>query len=195
MMTIDEATLLRAAGLSAIIAIIALVVSGITIALFFGGAGALWGPINDLATSVALVALVLPVVAVDRIAGPETGVWLRIVSVAAIVGIALAATGQVLLVLGVIGLQSSFVTGGIGILPVFAWLIAVAVLALGPGVLPVQVGWLAVGVLALSAGLALLASVAMGPAVWVTSVALLVVLAGWLGSLGVTFLDRSSAVA
>lgn len=194
-MTIDQTSLLYAAGLSAILAIVALIVSGITIGLFFGGAGAFWGPVNDLAASVTLVLLLLPVIAIDRIAGPEAGSWLRIVSIAAICGITLAAAGQVLLVLGVIGLQSSFVTGGIGIVPVFAWLIAVAVLALGSGVLPVQVGWLAIGVIALSAGLVLLASVATGPAVWVVSVALLVVLAGWLGSLGVTLLDRSAAVA
>jgi hypothetical protein len=193
-MTIDQTSLLHAAGLSAILAIIALVVSGITIALFFGGAGAFWGPVNDLAAAVTLVLLLLPVIAIDRIAGPEAGTWLRIVSIAAICGITLAAAGQVLLVLGVIGLQSSFVTGGIGIMPVFAWLIAVAVLALGSAFLPDQVGWLAIGVIALSAGLALLASVAMGPAVWVVSVALLVVLAGWLGSLGMTLLDRSAAV-
>lgn len=194
-MSIDQSSLLHAAGLSAILAIVALIVSGITIALFFGGAGTFWGPVNDLATAVALVLLLLPVIAVDRIAGTEVGSWLRIVSIAAILGITLAAVGQVLLVLGVIDLQSSFVTGGIGILPVFAWLIAVAVLALGSGALPVQVGWLAIGVVALSAGLALLASVAMGPAVWVVSVALLAALAGWLGSLGITLLDRSAAIA
>jgi hypothetical protein len=136
-----------------------------TIALFYGGAGAFWGPINDVATSVALLALVLPVIAVDRIAGPDVGPWLRVVSVAAIGGIALAATGQVLLVVGVIDLETSFVTGGIGILPVFAWLVAVAVLGLGAAILPAQVGWLATGVIAVSAGLMVNASVATRPAV------------------------------
>jgi hypothetical protein len=192
-MAIDEQTLLRAAGLSALVAIAALVVSGITIALFFGGAGEFWGPVNDVAVAVALTALVLPVVAIDHVAQAQVGLWFRLVSVAAIAGIAVATIGQVLLVARVIPLEASFVTGGIGILPVFAWLLGVAIVALGSGLLPAQVGWLAVGVIALSAGLAAVASVAMGPAVVVVSVALIVVLAGWLGSLGTTLLSRAVA--
>ena len=192
-MAIDEQTLLRTAGLSLLIAIVALIVSGITIALFFGGAGDFWGPVNDVAVAVTLVALVLPVVAVDHLATTSVGVWLRILSVVAIAGIALAAVGQVLLVARVISLETSFVTGGLGIVPVFAWLIGVAILALGQGILPAPVGWLAVGILVLSVSLAVIASIAMGPAVVVVSVALLAVLAAWLASLGMTLLNRAGA--
>jgi hypothetical protein len=194
-MAIEESTFLRAAGVSALVAIVGLIVSGITIALFFGGAGAFWGPVNDLATAVTLVALLLPVVAVDRLARSQAGTWLDVVTVAAIAGIVLAAVGQVLLVAGAIRLETSFVTGGAGIVPVFAWLVAVAVLALGPGVLPAHVGWLAIGVIVLSAGLMLIAGVAMGPAVWVASVALLAVLIAWMWSLGLILLGRGAAVA
>ena len=192
-MAIDEQTLLRTAGLSALIAIVALIVSGVTIALFFGGAGDFWGPVNDMAVAVTLVALILPVVAVDHVAKPDVGVWLRIVSLAAIAGMVLAAVGQLLLVGKVISLETSFVTGGIGIVPVFVWLIGVAILALGQGILPTYLGWLAAGVIVLSATLAVIASIAMGPAVVVVSVALLAVLAGWLGSLGMTLLGRATA--
>jgi hypothetical protein len=194
-MVIESATLLRAAGVSAFLAIGFLLVAGIAIALFFGGAGSFWGPINDLATAVALLALVLPVIAVDHLARERTGIWLEVVSVAAIAGIILAATGQILLVLGVIRLETSFVTGAVGILPVFAWLVAVAVLALGMGLLPVHIGWLAIGVIVLSAGLAFVAGVGMGPGVWVTSIALLAVLIGWMGSLGLALLDRGPVLA
>jgi hypothetical protein len=193
-MAIEGSILLRSAGVSAFLAIAFLILSGIAIALFFGGAGSFWGPINDLATAVALLALVLPVIAVDHLARERTGIWLEVVSVAAIVGIILAATGQILLVLGVIRLETSFVTGGVGILPVFAWLVAVAVLALGLGLLPAHIGWLAIGVIVLSAGLGVVAGVGMGPGVWIASVALLAVLIGWMGSLGLALLDRGPAV-
>jgi len=186
---------LRAAGLSAMVAIIGLIVSGITIALFFGGAGDFWGPVNDLAVAVTLVALVLPVLAVDRLARPEVGIWIGAVSAAAIAGIVLTAVGQVLLVVGVIDLKTSFVTGGIGILPIFVWLLAVAFLALGPGILPAQIGWLAIGVVALSAGITALAGITTGPVLWVAAAALLVVIAGCLGSLGATLLSEGTTIA
>jgi hypothetical protein len=38
----------------------------------------------------------------------------------------LIAVGQVLLVLGLISLEGSFATGGVGVLPVMAWLIGIA---------------------------------------------------------------------
>jgi hypothetical protein len=194
-MAIEEPTLLRAAGVSAFVAITFLLVAGITIALFFGGAGAFWGPVNDMATAFALLALVLPVIAVDHLARDRTGVWLEVVSVAAIAGILLAATGQILLVTGVIRLETSFVTGGVGILPVFLWLTGVAVLSLAMGLLPAHLGWLAVGVILLSIGLSVVSGMATGPAVWVAAAALVVVLVGWMGSLGFTLLGRGAPAA
>ena len=41
------ADLYRLASLSSWIALVALVLSGIALALFFGGAGQFWGPVND----------------------------------------------------------------------------------------------------------------------------------------------------
>ncbi len=190
-MMIDSPTLLRAAGLSAIVALIALIVSGVTLALFFGKAGELWGPLNDLATAVMLVALLLPVVAVDRLAGPGSGIWLRIVTVAAVAGLTLAAVGQVALVAGIIDLETSFVTGGVGIVPFVAWLVALAVLSFGRGLLPPSIGWLVVGVIGLSVVLTITAGLTSGPILWVASIALLAVLIGWMASLGSMLIDRA----
>ncbi len=190
-MMIDSSTLLRAAGLSAIVALVALIASGVTLALFFGGAGAIWGPLNDLTTAVMLAALLLPVVAVDRLASPGSGVWLRIVTVAAIAGLTLAAVGQAALVAGVIDLETSFVTGGVGIVPFFAWLVALAVLSLGRGILPPSIGWLVVGVIALSILLTITAGLTSGPILWVASIALLAALVGWMASLGSMLMDRA----
>lgn len=194
-MAIDTSTLLRAAGISSMVALVTLIVSGITLALFFSGAGDGWGPANDLATAATLAALLLPVVAVDRLAFPESGIWLRVVTIAALAGLMLAAVGQVLLVVGAIDLETSFVTGGVGIVPFFAWLVALAILAFGRGILPDQLGWLVIGVIALSGGLTVVASVATGPIVWAASLALLAVLVGWMASLGLTLLSRSATVA
>jgi hypothetical protein len=194
-MLIAESTLMRTAGLSAFVAISFLVVSGIATALFFGGRGEPWGHLSDIAVSVTLMALVLPVIAVEQLARERTGIWLEVVSVAAIAGILLAATGQLLLVLGVIRLETSFVTGGLGVLPVFAWLASVGLLALAMGLLPAQVGWLAMAVIVLAVGLAVVSAVADGPVQWAGSLTLLAVLVGWMGSLGLTLLDRSASVA
>jgi hypothetical protein len=189
----DSPLLFRAAGYSAVLALVALLGAGVTIALFFGGAGDVWGPINDVIDAIALAALILPVLAVDRLAGESAQPWIRIVTVAAIAGLTLAAAGQILLVAGVIDLQTSFITGGLGILPFFAWLIALAVLAFGPAVLPVSVGWLVVGVIALTIGTSVAATITSGPLLWIVSLALLVALTGWLGSLAADLLARVPA--
>jgi hypothetical protein len=191
--SMDSPFLFRAAGYSAVLALVALIGAGVTIALFFGGAGAFWGPINDVLTAIALAALILPVLAVDRLAGSTALPWIRIVTVAAVAGLTLAAVGQMLLVVGVIDLETSFITGGLGILPFFAWLIALAVLAFGPALLPASVGWLVVGVIALTIGVSVVAMITIGPLLWIVSVALLVALAGWLGSLAADLLARATA--
>ena len=41
---LSDSQLYPAAGASAVVSIIALVISGVALALFFGGAGAFWGP-------------------------------------------------------------------------------------------------------------------------------------------------------
>jgi hypothetical protein len=109
---------------------VTMVASMVAISLFFGGAGAIWGPINDLLV-VATVLLLLPAVAVlPRLVGPVTARWFTLVSMAAAVGIAVIATGQLALVAGLITLDTSFLTGGLGVVPVIAWVGATAVPAL-----------------------------------------------------------------
>ncbi|HYU49447.1 MAG TPA: hypothetical protein VEO91_05890 [Candidatus Limnocylindria bacterium] len=192
-MMIESAALYRAAGISAVVALVALVVSAIAIALFFAGAGQVFGPINDVFVAVTLIALVLPILAVDRVAGAQAGLWLRIVTVAAITGAVLAAVGQLMLVAGVIDLQTSFVTGGLGIVPVLIWIVALVVLAVPVGVLPVWIGWLAAAAIALIVVGSVIAMATTGPVAWVTWAAVVVVLVAWLGSLAATFMSRTTA--
>ena len=109
------------------IAAVTLVASMVAISLFFGGAGAFWGPVNDLLV-VATVLLLLPAMAIlPRLVGEGEGRWLRLVSVLAIAGVLVIAVGQLALVAGLITLDTSFLTGGLGILPVIAWVGATAV--------------------------------------------------------------------
>jgi hypothetical protein len=184
MLALDDSGLFRSAGFSAQIAVVFLAAAAITIALFFGGAGQFWGPVNDVFDALLLLAIILPVLAVDRLAGPAAQPWIRIVTVAALAGLTLGAVGQILLVVGVIDLQTSFITGGLGIIPFYAWLVALAVLAFGPGVLSPAVGWLVLAIIALTVGMAVISTVTMGPALWIACVALAVVLGVWLLTLG-----------
>jgi hypothetical protein len=188
----DDPTLYRAAGVSAAIAIPLLVISGIALALFFGGQGAFWGPVNDVFIALTTIALLLPIVAVDRLAG-DVAPWLRVVSILTALGCILVAAGQLALVAGIIDLNTSFVTGGIGFLTIVVWLVALVVLAFGLGAIPATIGWLSLAALA---GIVLEAVVGMnttGPALWVASVVLLVGLVGWLGALGAGLLGRATA--
>lgn len=185
-MMIDSPVLLRAAGYSALVAFVALIGAGVTLALFFGGAGSGYGPLNDIFSAVALVGLVLPIVAVLQLVGDRAGGWLAVVSVLAVAGALIAAIGQVLLVVGVIDLQASFMTGGIGIVPVLVWAAVLGFVSLRLGLLPDHLGWLVVAVLALSLVTAIGSAFTTGPLLWVAALALLVALAGWLGDLSVT---------
>jgi len=193
MMMIESGALYRAAGLSAVVALVALVVSAVALALFFAGAGQVFGPINDILITVTLVALVLPILAVDRAAGAQTGFWLRIVTVGAIAGALLAAVGQLMLVVGAIDLQTSFVTGGLGIIPVLIWIAALVILSVPLGVLPGSIGWLASAAIALIAVGAVVGSVTTGPPAWVAWAAVVIVLAAWLGNLAAIFMSRTTA--
>jgi hypothetical protein len=184
--------LYRWAGAAAAIAIVTLVISAIALALFFGGRGQFWGPVNDVFISLTVLALLLPIIAVDRLAGDAVP-WLRIVTIAAFAGCVVMAVGQLLLVVGVISLEGSYVTGGLGFLPLVVWIVAVAYLALGAGLLPSSVGWWAVATLALIVIEAALAFVTLGPPLWVASVILVVALAGWLWTLSSGLLSRAAA--
>lgn len=186
----DDETLLRAAGLSAALAIPFLILAGIAIALFFGGQGTFWGPVNDIFVSLTCLALLLPIVAVDRMAA-DSAPWVRWVSIAAFAGCVLIAVGQFALVLGRIDLQTSFVTGGLGFLGLLAWMIALAVLGLGVGVLPASIGWLSAITLALVVLEAAVGMATTGLALWVASIVLVVGIVGWLGSIAASLLERA----
>ena len=195
LLNVDTASLVRFAGWSAAVAFIALIASGVALALFFGGAGAFWGPVNDVAFSITMIALIPAVVAIDRLAEPGSGAWLRVVTVAAIAGLLLGAAGQLLLVAGVIDLQTSFVTGGVGILPFFVWLGALAILAwsaAGGSIVPPTIGWLVVAVFGLTGITAAVGTLTTGPLLWVACVGLLIALLAWLGSLASLLLTRST---
>jgi hypothetical protein len=188
-----DTDLYRAAGASGVVALIALVIAGITIALFFGGAGAFWGPVNDMFIVVTVLALILPMLAVDRLAA-ESGVgWLRPVTIAGIAGAVLIAVGQTLLVIGVIDLRSSFVTGGVGFIPIVVWLVALVVLAFGSHAIPQPIGSAALAVLALIVVEAVVGTATTGPVLWVVSVALLAAFVAWLWILSMALLERVPA--
>src|SRR5438093_617756 len=91
---IADQDLYRISSWASWVALVALVIAAVTITLFFAGAGAFWGPLNDVFDVVVLVALVFPVLAIDRLAGPAAQPWLKIVTVAAIAGLILAAAGE-----------------------------------------------------------------------------------------------------
>lgn len=190
----DDQTLFRVAGVSAAAAIPLLVISGIALALFFGGQGAFWGPVNDVFISLTMIALLLPIIAVDRLAG-DCAAWLRPVTVVAFAGCVLVAVGQFALVAGIISLQTSFVTGGVGFLGVVVWLVALAILALGMGVIPAPIGWLSVAALAMIVVEAIVGMLSTGPALWLASVVLLTALVGWLGTLSAGLLAEAASDA
>jgi hypothetical protein len=173
----------RLAGPSTWVALVALVLSAIALALFCGGAGSYWGPVNDAFIVVAVLALIPAVLAVDRLAGDHGAPWTRIVTVAALAGIVVMATGQTLLIVGRLSLEGSYVTGGIGVIPFLAWVILVAILSLAGGVLPRPVGWLAVLSLGLIVACSVVAVVTRGPALWVATIGLVVALGAWLAAL------------
>ena len=189
----ENAALYRGAGLSAVVALVAFVVSAIALGLFFGGAGEVFGPVNDVAISVTLLALILPMLAVDRLAGADAWPWLRIVTVAAIAGAVVGALGQLLLVVGVIDLDTSYITGGIGFLPVVVWIVALIVLALGMGLLPASIGWLALASLGLIVVGSVLTAIAAGLVPWVAWTAVTIALAAWMGDLATKLLARATA--
>jgi hypothetical protein len=188
----DDQTLLRAAGRSAALAIPLILVAGIAIALFFGGRGAIWGPVNDVFVSLTCLALLLPIVAIDRIAA-DSAPWMRWVSLVAVAGCVLIAVGQFALVLGRIDLQTSFVTGGVGFLGLLAWMVALIVLALAVGVLPAAIGWLSAITLALVILEAAVGLAIGGPALWLASLVLIVGIVAWLGAIGAGLLERAGA--
>ena len=189
------ADLYRLAGVSSWVALVALVLSGIALALFFGGAGQFWGPVNDALIVVTTIALLPAVIAVARLAGERGAPWVTIVSAAAFAGLILIAVGQTLLIVGALTLEGSYVTGGICVIPFIAWIVMVAVLALNAGVIPTTTGWLAVATLIGIVAFSAIGAVTQGPVLWVGGVALLVAIGAWLAGLATTFASNAAAAA
>ena len=183
--------LVRAAGYSAYAAIATLVVAAVTIALFFGGAGQFWGPVNDVFVSLTTLLLILPVLAVLLLAGDEAGWWFSILSWLAIAGLVLVAVGQLLLVVGVISLNTSFLTGGVGITPFLLWALATIWTAWSFGVPSPMVGFLLAGVLVMSALTTAVSLALPGMATGIVSGVLTLALCAWMAALGSDLLGRA----
>ena len=138
----------RRAGRATLVAVGTLGLSAVALSLYFGGAGEIFGPINDALLAATFALLAPAVVAVRQLARGAAGWWFDIASVAVLAGIATAAVGNVLLVVGLLPLVGSFVTLGVGALLVVGWTGALAVIALRHGVLGRAVGWWAVALVA-----------------------------------------------
>ena len=190
-MMLAGADLDRTAGYAAAAATLSLLLAGVTIALFFGGAGQQYGPMNDVFTAVTLVLLILPVLAIRALVGDASGPLFDAVSLLAVVGLAVSAVGQMLLVVGVIDLDTSYVTGGVGIGPVLAWAVGLALVSLRGDALPDELGWATFAMLALVALTTVVASVASGPPVALVSTGLFISLELWLAALAWTLLSRA----
>jgi hypothetical protein len=186
------ADLNRVASLSGWIAMVALILSAVALALFFGGAGAFWGPINDALVVVTALALVPVVLAVAQLAGDRGAPWVRIVSIAALAGLVLMAVGQALLIVGRLSLDGSYVTGGIGVLPFLAWVVLLAVLAFALGVLPTRTGWLAIAMLIGVVALAVTAAIPPTAATSIAAIGLIVVMSALLADLALLFGTRAA---
>jgi len=185
----------RLASLSGWVAMVALILSGIALALFFGGAGEFWGPVNDALIVLTAIALVPVVLAVDRAAGDHGAPWVRIVSITALAGLVLMALGQSLLIVGRLSLEGSYVTGGIGVIPFLAWIVLLAVLALGMGVLPGRTGWLALAALLMVVALSITAVITLGPPTWIAGVALVVAMSALFADLALQLGSRAATSA
>ncbi len=175
------------ASRSLYLAVVTLVGSMVAISLFFGGAGAFWGPVNDLLV-VATVLLLLPAMAVlPGLARERVGRWFGLVSVAAAMGVAVIAAGQLALVAGLITLDTSFLTGGLGVLPVIAWVGATTVPALRLPVLGRATAAWALAFLALIGVTVMVLATLSADTPTLTStlgLALAVAIVGWMLSLG-----------
>ncbi len=177
----------RRAGRSALLAVGTLSLSAVALALYFGGAGGIFGPINDALIAATFVLLLPAVEAVRQLARSVTGRWFDVASAAALAGLTIGALGQVLLIAGLLPLAGSFVTLGVGALLVVGWAAALAVVTLRDRVLARPVGWWAVALVAATVVTAIGAPVSgSGTAELsvVFGVPLLVATAGLLASLG-----------
>ena len=181
-----------AAGISALLSIPALLLAGLFGALFFLGRGERYGPLNDVFFALMLLLLILPAIAVNDLAGGQTGGWLDIVTWLAVGGMVVGAGGQVLLVARVISLQTSFITGGVGIAPVLAWMASLAFISLRNGVPTPGVGWATVVSLAPMVSVGVISLLPVKMAIKLSSAAVLTLaLVAWLSFLATDLLNHA----
>src|SRR3990170_3512253 len=102
----EPPVLFRFAGYSALLAIPALLLAGVFLALFFGGFGDRYGPLNDIFSTLMLLLSVAPALAVAGLLSEQTGGWFGVLTGLAVVGMLIGAVGQMALVLGGISLQA-----------------------------------------------------------------------------------------
>ena len=131
------------------LAIPAVLLAGYFGILFFLGRGERYGPLNDLFFALTLFLIILPAIAVTSLADEQVKTWFEVVTWVAVAGMVVAGVGQVLLVARIISLQTSFMTGGLGIVPMLVWMGSLALISIQYEVIGTLVGWAA----ALSIGL------------------------------------------
>lgn len=171
----NDPRIVRWGGWAALAAVPVLVLSLLFLFLFFGGAGAIFGPLNDL--TVVVVALLLVPVALAIMARlrerGEARRWFEIVSWLAIAGLVVIALGQAALVVGLLSLDGSFMTGSAGVVPVLVWLAAQAWLGFRSGFPPRRAAWSIVAVAVAAVAMPLLLSAGLDLLTWLAAVTLL----------------------
>lgn len=184
----------RRAGRATLLAVVTLGLSAAALSLYFGGAGEIFGPVNDALLAATFALLASAVEAVRQLARGAAGRWFGVASAAALAGIAAAIVGQVLLIVGLLPLAGSFVTLGVGGLLIVGWTGALAVIALRHGVVGRAVGWWAVALVAASVVAAVgtpLAGLGTAELSVVFGIPLLVATVGLLVALGRDLLRRT----
>lgn len=180
------------AGISTFLAIPALLLAGFFGSLFFLGRGERYGPLNDLFVALTMFLIILPAITVENLAGEQVGAWFDVVTWVAVAGMVIAGVGQVLLVAEGISLQTSFVTGGLGVIPVLVWMASLAVISIRYGVPDTLVGWATVLSLGLMVPTALLPTFRVRMSVRLLCGAILTLaLVIWLLALGIDLLDHA----
>ncbi len=158
--------------------------SGVFLALFFRGRGDHYGPLNDIFVAISLVLLILPAIGIYSLTRNLNGPWLDVSVWFGVAGMVVVAIGQTLLVLRVVSLQTSFVTDGLGIMPVLAWMVSLVVLSSARAQLPDYIGWATGAALVLIVIVTLAWMLNMKAVTWSLAAALGGTLLLWLGSLG-----------
>ena len=178
--------------ISTFLAIPALLLAGVFGGLFFLGRGERYGPLNDLFFAFTMFLIILPAITVTNLAGEQVGAWFDVVTWVAVAGLVIAGVGQVLLVAGGISLQTSFITGGLGVTPVLVWMASLAVISIRYEVPEMLVGWATVLSLGLMVPTSLLPAFRVMMSVRLLSGAILTLaLVIWLLALGFDLLDHA----